>query len=264
MILMKQSDSNPEKNIYYVFNKLLVENQNNGELPISLKRQKLGCLNERQCKSCLTVNEIVEDVQEGHAVCIQCGMIQHSGVMETAITDARYHQGLSRDVVHRYSRWIYLRSIIQATLGETQIELSVEHQQILRSHANQTGEFSPSCVKKGIRLNRLPYRLMRHATTIAWQLFPKEQSRPCLPSVGQNELGKICRRFREYERVWGNEVSENLKGARKSFMNYRVLWKQITIDLDMPHLLCFFGPMKNKTLNTKQEQLVLSVRGLIK
>lgn len=255
---------NPNLKILNVFEKLFGENQHNGKVPMSLKRQKLGCLNERQCKSCMTVNEIVEDVQEGHAVCIRCGTIQHTGVMETALTDARFHQGLSRDVVHRYSRWIYLRSIIQATLGETQIELTVEHREILTLHANQTGDFSPSCVKKGIRQNRLPYRLMRHATTIAWQLFPRQQqSQPALPEVGQSELARICRRFREYERIWDDGISANLRGKRKSFMSYRILWQRIIADLEMPHLNCFFGPMKNKTLHSKQERLVLAVRDLI-
>jgi hypothetical protein len=219
---------------------------------------------ERKCKNCMTTQFIIEDVQEGHAVCTQCGIIQSSVVMETALTNAQYHPGLSRDVVHRYSRWIYLRSIIQATLGETNVEMTVEQQSILRHHADEHGEYTPNSVRTAIRLHKLPYRLRRHAVTITSQLWPRQQpASPNLMSVGQSELVILCRRFREYEDAWDSARSVAFKGERKFFLNYRVLWRRIVLECDFPHLEKFFEPMKNVKLQKKAEQLVESIATLI-
>src|SRR5204863_5092846 len=55
--------------------------------------------------------DTIEDVTEGCVVCVACGMIQSTSVMETAVTNAQFHEGVSRFAVHRYSRWIYLHSM---------------------------------------------------------------------------------------------------------------------------------------------------------
>jgi hypothetical protein len=233
-----------------------------GGMPLHLVKKLRVTSSELRCKSCLTVNGIVEDVQEGHVVCTRCGMIQHSrAVMETAITNAQFHTGLSPDVVHRYSRWIYLRSIIQATLGETQVELLQEHRLLLLQFGENTGECGPKAIKRGIRHHKLPYRLMRHATTIATQLWPKTTRH--LPSVGQSEMALLCRRFREYENVWDSERSERCKRGRKSFMNYRELWVQLTKDCHCTRLQSLFEPMKNPTLSLNQRSMILNIRELI-
>lgn len=217
-------------------------------------------LNQLPCKNCLTNKDIIEDVQEGHVVCTQCGMIQRSGVMETALTNAQFHTGLSRDVVHHYSRWTYLRSIIQANLGETQIEISEEHKQLFLDHGKEIDEFSVTTVKSAIKKHKLPYRLVRHSVTIATQLWPKSTRH--LLSVGQSELAKIARRFREYESVWDSDRSANCKLGRRFFLNYRLLWSEIVKEKNYPHL-DFFKPLKNNKLHVKQLAMVKSVRDLI-
>lgn len=223
------------------------------------KRQRIGIPAPR-CKSCMTENEIVEDVQEGHVVCTRCGMIQSSVVMETALTNAQFHTGLSRDVVHHYSRWIYLRSIIQATLGETTIELCDGHLQLLKEFAANV-EPSVEAVKEAIRVHKLPYSMMRHATTIASQLWPGKIRD--VASVGQSEMARICRRFRQYEMVWDSQRSAEAKQGRKFFMNYRLLWAEMTREMHLDHLSTMFQPLKNGKLQVRQLHLIQRIRTLI-
>jgi hypothetical protein len=218
-------------------------------------------MQEAPCKNCGTENSIIEDVQEGHVVCTQCGIIQHSGILETALTNAQYHGGISRTVVHHYSRWIYLHSIIQATTGSTTVEIEPKDLNLIRQFSQERGECTPKSVQLAIRKLKLPKRLMRHATTLAHQLWPQKYRK--VVEVGSSERAVVCRRFREYENAWQSARSAKFREKRKSFVNYRLLWERLIEDLALGHLSLFPEGMKNKTLDKNQRTMILELKTFI-
>lgn len=208
-------------------------------------------------------SDIIEDVNEGHVVCTQCGTIQPSLVTESAFTDVKVMSGtVSKYVVHRYSRWTYLRSIILAEMGETQLQIEEIHLQVIQNYAKETNSCSVNSVKGAIRKRHLPYRLMRHAPTIALRLW-KGQAQVRNLSISQSELERLCLRFREFENVWDSARSVALRNGRKSFPSYRKLFRSLAEDCDFPHLTDFFPGMKREKTDKQQADLIQNIKALI-
>lgn len=207
----------------------------------------------RECQRCSSA-QVIEDVDVGSAVCIQCGLIQPSLVTETAVMSAYTpRDGITPVVVHRYSRLVYLRSIVQSIQAETKVEMSEEIREQIRNHCERTGQKSAEGVRESVRRYNLPYRLMRHSTTVACQLFPEFHK--TVPQISQENQRKMFRLFRGYENVWDRASSASWKAGRKKFVNYRELWNVLADKLfldDVPR----FPPMEDKKLRKENLYLI--------
>ena len=189
------------------------------------------------CRSCAS-REVVEDVNEGSVVCIQCGMIQGMHVGEDAVTDAKFHEGVSRIVVHRYSRMAYLRWILLSHFGETTLKMDTAQEEAIRQFCRGIPRVFPKHVQVAVRQLRLPRRFMRHAPAICQRLFPESRHNPVHPSA--DELDAIFRRFREYENVWENAGSAKFKQGKRSFPGQRIVWRFLCLELGFYHLSSMF------------------------
>lgn len=216
------------------------------------------CPNEN-CRSL----DVIEDVEQGHVVCTQCGIILNGWVIDNAITCAPFPpEGSSKIVVHRYSRLTYLHSIIQSVQGATNCEVDPLDLQIIVDHCVANQSFSPLEIKNSIRLFKLPYRLMRHATSIAGTLWPRENL--FVPQIGRSELTLMIRRFREFENAWDSPRSGTFKGSRKYFFNYRILWEYIANEQGLEHIADIFPPRSKKKEKDRVRQSQLKLIECIK
>lgn len=200
--------------------------------------------------------EIIEDVNEGSVVCIQCGMIQSMSVFESADTNAIYHEGVSRTVVHRYSRIVYLRAILLGLQGETRVDLDLEEwitlQLYFQQEDTQSAPKNAALVKKAIRHLKLPYRLMRHAHTLAWQLW-----KISLPNLDVQETRDVFRQFRVFENAWDREpLGSSIRKGRKKFPSYSVVWNYCCLELKYVHLVDLLPPLHNPKLRDSQMTLI--------
>lgn len=221
--------------------------------PTVMTCKKIGCGS----------TEIIEDVNEGSVVCIQCGLIQCTSVFGGPIagTDVYYHGGVSRTVVHRYSRIVYLRSILSSLQGETHVDLSLGEwimlQQFFHTGENQSLPKEGPSVKKAIRSLKLPYRLMRHAYTIAWQLWKIK-----LPNPSGQEIRDIFQLFRAFENAWDRApLASSVRNGRRKFPAYAVVWKHCCLQLEYDHLVDLLPPLRNRKLESKQMKILCQLAG---
>lgn len=219
--------------------------------PTVMTCKKIGCGS----------TEIIEDASVGSVVCIQCGMIQCTSVFEGAGIDAYFHGGVSRTVVHRYSRIVYLRAILLSLLGETRVDLDLGEWIILRQYfqreENLTHNKDASSVKRAIRSLKLPYRLMRHAYTIAWQLWKIP-----LPVPSGQEIRDVFRLFRVFESAWDRApLAGSIRKGRKKFPAYAVVWKHCCRQLEYDWLEDLLPPLRSKKLEREQMEILNQLVG---
>jgi hypothetical protein len=195
--------------------------------------------------------DVIEDVTAGSVVCTQCGLIQSTSVFESARTDAIFHQGVSRIVVHRYSRIPYLRGCLKSLCGETQIDLSPEASQALRSFFLNVDHPSGFLVKKAIVRLKLPKRLLYHAHTIAFQLF-----RSSTPNPSGAAVTEVFRLFRVLESAWDRSpLGGSIRKGRKKFLSYPLVWNQLCLQLGFCDMADIMPPLRNKRLIHKQQDI---------
>jgi len=198
-------------------------------------------------------------VTEGCVVCIQCGMIQSGSITEDAFTGAVVcHNGVSPYVVHRYSRWVYMKSILQSAQGLTAVEVDPLHRTQIQEFCKQKDSLDATGVKMAIRILKLPYRLMRHAVTIACELWPDLHKHTVV--ISDREMHALCRSFRGYENAWDRSGSDVCRANRRAFLNYRQLFREMCKDLGYTHLLDVFRPMRTKKLVGRQNVLISAIK----
>jgi hypothetical protein len=208
-------------------------------------------------------SEIFEDVNGGSVVCLACGLIQSMFVLESASTNAIFHGGVSRIVVHRYSRIAYLRGVFRSIKGETRIELDPSEQERLQSYIQN--DASPSKVPMGLRVKRaikalrLPPKLLYHAHTIAFMLFKTPT-----PNPSEQEIRDVLRLFHVLENAWDRlPLDGSIRKGRKKFLSFPVVWKQLCLQLGFVGLSTLLPPLRSKKLRDKQllifDQLVVYI-----
>jgi transcription initiation factor TFIIIB Brf1 subunit/transcription initiation factor TFIIB len=199
------------------------------------------------CKSL----DVVEDADQGCVVCIQCGLIQTSSVFENASTDAVFHGGVSRIVVHRYSRIAILRGILLSLQGETRLVLDHEQTEKLRSFF-PTGEPPENAiaVKRAIRILHLPRKLTHHATTIWFRLWQGHT-----PNPSESEIRDVLHLFRALENVWDRLPLENfVRNHRKKFLSLPLTWKFLCEKLHFDELGTIMDELQIKNNKNAQKQ----------
>lgn len=205
----------------------------------------------------------IEDANGGSVVCFQCGLIQATSIFEPATTDALHHDGVGRVVVHRYSRIVHWAANMKSLQGETGVTLTEEQWAILRAYLKDeeshigTGVFA---VREALRRKIIPYRFLRHATTIAWLVW-SDQAKP--PVIKSDEFRCILRRLREYESVWDSEISGKTLYKRKNFPTFRFMFPFVTSDLGLDHLCALVQPHTVKRSLKKMNWVVGVMRILI-
>lgn len=201
--------------------------------------------------------DVQEDADGASVVCIQCGMIQTTSVFETASTGAIFHEGVSRTVVHRYSRLVILRGILRSLQAETRVDLSFDQTCALHS-CFPSGEPPASTfrVKKAILRLKLPYRLMKHATTIRFLLW-----RCATPNPSEDEIRIVLRRFRVLENAWDRlPLGSSIRQGRKKFLSYPLVWKHLCVEEGFPELGSIMDELQIKNKRNVKRQLNLLVR----
>lgn len=195
--------------------------------------------------------DVIEDVSSGSVVCIQCGLIQATSVFETALTNAQYHEGVSRIAVRRYSRVVYLRSVLRSMCGETLLVFPPGSEQSLRSYFQNDEnrqKMSAADVKSAIKKLKLPRRLIFHAQRIAFLLFKTD-----CPNPSEQEIRDVCARFHGLENAWDRlPLASSLRKGRKKFLSLPVVWEALCSQLKLPHLASLIPPAKNLKLRKKQ------------
>jgi hypothetical protein len=193
--------------------------------------------------------DVIEDVSGGSVVCTQCGLIQATSVFENASTSAIYHEGVSRIVVHHYSRLPYLRSCLKSLQGETHIELLPRQAELLLEFfQNAAPPPTGHQVKKAISSLHLPRKLLYHAHSIAFMLFQSPT-----PNPSEQEIRDVCRLFRVLESAWDRlPLGGSIRNGRKKFLSYPLVWALLCQQLGFLELANIFPPLKNPRLVKKQ------------
>jgi hypothetical protein len=174
-------------------------------------------------------SDILEDANEGCVVCIQCGLIQTSSVLESAATqNAIFHQGVSPIAVHRYSRIVVIRGILKSLKGETRVDLSFqETTALLGFFPDDAPPQNATQVKTAITKLKLPPRLLHHSTTLLGLLW-KSESRKGPPSLDESEVKKALILFRALENVWDRAPLDGyVREGRKKFLSLPLVWNFI-------------------------------------
>lgn len=223
----------------------------------TLRKQDLQPHRTHPTRKCLNPScnssDLNEDVDGGSVVCFQCGMIRDSSVFENAGTDAVFHTGVSRIVVHRYSRIVVVRGVLRSLQGETQVLLKPEEVILLSSYF-QKGENPQNArtIKRAIRILKLPKRLMYHATTILSQLWQNHT-----PSLSEFEIREVLLRFRALENAWDRAPLESLlRGGRKKFLSLPLVWKYLCEKLEFPALGSVMDELQIKNKRNREKQTI--------
>lgn len=191
------------------------------------------------------------DADGGSVVCFQCGMIQDSSVFENASTGAVFHTGVSRTVVHRYSRIVVVRGVLRSLQGETQLSLKPEELILLSSYF-QKGENPKSAmvIKRAIRILKLPKRLMYHATTILSQLWQNPT-----PSLSEFEIRAVLLLFRALENAWDRApLASSIRGGRKKFLSLPLVWQFLCNKLGYQSLGRVMDELQIKNQKNRKKQ----------
>lgn len=198
--------------------------------------------------SCLS-SDVMEDVTEGCVVCLACGLIQSMCVLENASIDAIYHEGVSRYVVHRYSRIARLRGCLRSLQGETKCVLAPEEKESLLLYFQKEGNPAPTGFQVKKALSRLKFspRLQYHAHTIAYWLF---RSRTLNPS--EREIREVLRLFRALENAWDRlPLAGSIRKGKKKFLSVPVVWHELCSQLGFHELGEAFPLPKSKKVIQK-------------
>jgi hypothetical protein len=196
---------------------------------------------------------VIEDVNSGSVVCTQCGLIQSTVVFESASTDALYHEGVSRTAVRRYSRIVYLRSVLRSTCGDTQLDLlpAWKTSLLLYFQSDETPKTAIQ-IKKAIQHLKLPKKLLFHSQLLASTLFGTK-----CPNPSEYEIRSVCARFHALENAWDRQPLEgSVRKGRKKFLSLPVVWEVICQQLHLPTLSELIPPTKNEKLRTRQLQIL--------
>lgn len=210
----------------------------------SKKRKKedhpmwIGGPTARTCinKKCATADplDLIVDANGGSVVCIQCGTIQTTSVLESAPTFADFQDGRSSaTVVHRYSRIAYLRGLLTSIDGETNVELTSEETKAILHHVRVHGKSGDGttdfvrAIKRAVGRMRLRRCLCYHAYTIAFRLFGVTH-----PPPSETDIRKVLTRFRALENEWDRAPRNGqLRNGVKKFPSLPWMWQRICRDM---------------------------------
>lgn len=213
-----------------------------------LQKEKQNGLPPCKGASCGS-SDVIEDVNAGSVVCIQCGLIQSMSVFESARTGAIFHEGVGRTVGHRYSRIAYLRGVLKSLCGETRLELSPEESTTLRSYFPSDAKQPTGLqMRRAIKKLKLPPKYLYHAHTIAFQLY-----RTVTPNPSEQEIRDVLRLFRVLESAWDRlPLAGSVRKGRKKFLSYPVVWNQLCLQLGFVTLSTLLPPLRNEKVRDKQ------------
>lgn len=223
-----------------------------------LSEQKLP-----ECANKCALDMMIEDVREGCVVCTQCGLIQSLVILEDARTGATFHDGVSRIVVHHYSRIAHWVANIASLQGETKITLTENEENSLRQFCQKEGDRLGKgvfAVREAIRRGIIPYRFLRHANAIAFRLWPEDVK---LPSLSDSDIRAILLQLRRYEDAWQEEILAKSTVKRKNFPAFRFMLPIIAEDLSLPHLADLVAPLSVLNCIRKLNSIVALLRANI-
>lgn len=72
----------------------------------------------------------------------------------------------------------------------------------------------------------------------------------------------MYRLFREFENAWDNARSANCKKGRRVFLNYRLLWRVMAIELGLTHLSELFPPLRQAKAQKGQLAMIAEINKL--
>lgn len=203
------------------------------------------------CGECHS-SEVIDDIVQGQIVCTNCGLIQS---LHLYTSEARPHveahaQTASFTTIHRYSRVVYFRSVIQSLMGETSPVMSQEEVERLRSIYKEP--FTPQRTLSVLKKTGL-LRLRRHCVRLTDVLSGGSFS----PLVVEHEhFVSLLKKFRLVE-YWFNNSSEikELFGKRKVFFSYPYLFYQLCFDIGCMQYSGTHHLLKGKALLGKQHKI---------
>lgn len=197
-----------------------------------------------QCKS----NEIVNDVDEGRVVCTRCGLIQSMsglGMGPAHMSVSRLRDGY-RHVVHRYSRVVYFRSILNSIQGLTNPILPAEDESAMRRiiDGQNLTRVRPQHVKACLKQLKKSTRYRRHIQSLTFLLSGGVYKPVVIQSVVMLELLRL---FRRIEVFWDHgEKQKNKK--RRVFPSYQYIYWQLCHKLKLRFLTSDDFLLKNRRL----------------
>ena len=183
------------------------------------------------CKSCKS-NETVEDVKEGTVVCTACGIIQDTNIIGNTVAFMSI-DGMrtgNRDVVHRYSRLVYFRSILNGLQGLTSPEISEANLTAIKASLGGA-ECSVGAVKVALKKLGLLKKYRRHIESITHKMTG---GRHMSTRIEGPVFFEILRLFRRVEYFWDRGCSKNMPG-RRVFMSYPYVFYQLCFHMGLPH-----------------------------
>ncbi len=201
--------------------------------------------------------DFIVDANGGSVVCILCGMIQDTAVLDAAITFADSEATSSVHVVHRYSRIAYVRGLLKSIEGETNVELTaLETQAIIHhvtNHSSGTGGTSVELarkIKRAVTKMNLRKCLVYHAHTIAFRLFKSH-----FPAQNETQVRIALRRFRSLENEWDRAPRQGpLRQGTKKFPSIPWIWHRICHDMNLADIQdIFYLPRSQKKCTAKRE-----------
>lgn len=201
--------------------------------------------------------DFIVDANGGSVVCILCGMIQDTAVLDGAPTFANSDSTSSVHVVHRYSRIAYVRGLLKSSEGETKLVLTeTENRAILHYITNHTSgsgggpQELAHKIKRAVTKMRLRTCLVYHAHTIAYSLF-----KSCLPARNETQIRIALQRFRSLENEWDRAPRNGtLRKGTKKFPSIPWMWKRICRDMNLLDIECiFYVPRSQKHCISKRE-----------
>jgi hypothetical protein len=198
------------------------------------------------CNGCKTWN-VIDDVEQGQHVCINCGLIQQHAVFtaDSAHSSMSRLMNTARVCIHRYSRIVHFRTTIRLMQGDSNPQIDKETLSRMRAELDGNNKPSVDDVNVVLRKLGLARKYRRHRFTLTVLL-----GAPQIPLISAPIIFTMLKMFRRLEYYWGFH-HKTIAPGRKVFFSYRFIFYQFAHELGYPELTGKHHLLKNSRLSAK-------------
>ena len=194
--------------------------------------------------------EVIDDIPQGQVVCTNCGLVQSLHIYTKSaesFADSTQNRGCAK-VIHRYSRIVYFRSLLQGMSGMTSPTITEKEVDLLRS--TTTVPVTPDSIQRALKQTGM-LRLRRHKVRLAEIVSDGAFQATTFEHTHYIQLLKT---FRLVEYHYDNTIKSQF-GKRKVFFSYNYLFYQLCFHLGCMQYTGTHHLLKGKQLLATQHRV---------
>lgn len=193
--------------------------------------------------------EVIDDVKQGQIVCTNCGLVQSLYVFTQSaesFSDSVVNRGC-RKTVHRYSRIVYFRSLLQGMAGETAPTITETELDLLKRVTAKP--VTPKTIQTALASTKL-LRLRRHRERLA-ELVSGGAYKPVV--ILHSDFVGLLKNFRRVEFEWDRSTKHKFP-ERKVFLSYSYVFYQLCYHMKCMQYTGTHHLLKGRQLREKQHR----------